>query len=397
MSALTRIEHASRAHSPIGGSVVKRVMNCTASVELCAKYPSVESDFAAEGTACHEAIDLIMQGKTDKDTDVIGLVFNGITMTEDLFLAAVAPALDYFDGLQDELGDLQYFNEQRVTFPEIDGAFGTVDIVGTAKDRSIVLDWKFGKGVAVEAERNEQLMYYAYAAAHTPGTARFFSKDKPIELIIVQPRVNDGEPFTRWITTWMQLEAFALELRRAVEKAYSGEATYALGEWCKFCNGRLGCNLYNNRARSLVGLSREQLEAQMTDLLPLADNMISFGNQIKALAHELLEQGATIPGYKLVAKRATREWADEQKALKFMAKAGLPAAERHVKKILSPKQTEDALKRHRLPAELPASLIEKHSSGTTLAPADDKRPTVALPKQALAALGARLGAMTGMK
>jgi hypothetical protein len=62
-------------------------MNCPGSVNLCAQYPNVETVFAAEGTALHEAIDLIFQGKTEKDTDVIGLVFNGheITILESLY------------------------------------------------------------------------------------------------------------------------------------------------------------------------------------------------------------------------------------------------------------------------------------------------------------------------
>lgn len=389
-TALTVTAHADRAHSPVGGSSAKRVMNCTASVELCAKYPNVESEFAAKGTALHEAIDLIFQGKTEKDEDVIGLVFNSIEITEADFHEAIVPALDMWDALDKELGGIDYFNEQRVVFPEIDNAFGTVDMVGSAKDRTIVWDWKFGRGVAVEAEANEQLMYYAYAAAHTPETARFFDKHKPIELFIAQPIVNDGEPFTRWMTTWMQLEAFALELRRAVEKAYSPEAEFKLGPWCKFCNGQPGCDLFNNRVRTVGQLSREELEANMAEYLPMADDMIAWGDRIKKLAHALLEQGATITGYKLVNKRANRSWKDEDKTLRYLAKVGLPAPERHVKKIVSPAQAEAALKKAGLPAELPKSLVESVSSGTTLAPESDKRPAVPVAPQAFKLLAERL-------
>lgn len=384
------IAHKDRAHSAIGGSSAKRVMNCTASVELCAQYPNIETEFAAEGTALHEAVDLILSGKTEKDTDVIGLTFNGRVLTQDLFDEAIAPALETFDRLQDELGGIDFFNEQRVTFPGIDNAFGTVDIVGTAKDRSIVLDWKFGRGVAVEAEANEQLMYYAFAAAHTAPTDKFFDRHKPIEVFIVQPRVKDGEPFTRWMTTWMQLEAFALELRRAVEIAATPEAEFRLGAWCKFCNGQPGCDLYQNRVRQIGKLTRDELTDNIAEWLPYADDMIAWGENIKKLAHDLLEQGATIPGYKLVNKRANRSWKDEEKALKYFSKIGLPAADRHVKKIISPAQAETALKRNGLPAELPDALVDKVSSGTTLAPDSDKRPAVPIAPGALQLLGQRL-------
>jgi hypothetical protein len=402
------IDHSARAHSPVGGSSAERVMNCTASVELCAKYPNVETEFAAEGTACHEAVDLILMGKTRNDRDVIGVTFNGIVMTDELFEEAIVPALQQFDAIDKELGGIDFYNEQRVTFPGIplpvydaagnvvateDGsAFGTADIIGKSRDRTICWDWKFGRGKAVYAEANPQLMYYAYAAAHTDPTSRFFERDRPIELFICQPRVNDGEPFTRWMTNMTQLDVFALELRKAVEVAYSSEAEYKLGSWCQFCVAKRGCPLYTNKVQEVGRLSREQLEAELEKWLPYADTMIAWGKDVKDAAHKLLEEGGVVPGWKLVHGRMNRSWKDEDKTLKYLAKVGLPAAERFVKKVVSPKQAEDALKRNRLPADLPDNLVDKVSSGTTLAPESDKRPAVAIPSGALKLLGERLAA-----
>lgn len=390
MTAL--IDHGARAHSKIGGSVVKRIMACPGSVRLCEQYPSVESEFAAEGTAGHEALDLILSDKLAKDTDVIGLVCNGIQITAEFYDEAVAPCLEQFDKLNEELGGIDYLNEQRVVFPEIEGAFGTVDIVGAAKDRSVILDWKLGRGVAVSAVENEQLMYYAYAAAHTPETKGFFAYDKPIEVFIVQPRVNDGEPFTRWMTTWPQLEVFALELKKAVALSEEADAPFALGPHCKFCSGKIGCPLYQGQVQQIGQLDKATLRAEIEKWLPWADTMATWAKDLKELAHGLLEAGETIPGWKLVNKRATRSWVDEDKALKFMAKAGIPANERYVKKTLSPKQTEDTLKRLRLGGILPDALVKAESSGTTLAPESDSRPAVTLTASTLKALADSLSA-----
>lgn len=405
---IVTVNHQARAHSPVGGSTAERVLNCTASVQLCAKYPNVETEFAAEGSACHEAIDLILMGKTRKDTDVIGVMFNGIEMTRELFDDAIVPALDMFDALDKELGGIDFFNEQRVTFPGIpmpvyddhgnvigtheDSAFGTADIVGRSKDRTLVWDWKFGRGKAVYAEANPQLMYYAYASAHTAPTSQFFDRDRPIELFICQPRVNDGEPFTRWMTSMIQLDAFALELRQAVQRAFSPEAEFRLGPWCQFCNGKRGCPLYTNKVQEVGLLSREQIEAELERWLPYADTMIAWGKDVKDAAHRMLEEGGAIPGWKLVAGRAMRNWTDEAKVLRYFGKIGLPAADRHVKKIVSPAQAEAALKRNGLPTELPAALVDKKASGTTLAPESDKRPAVALAGDALKRLADRLAA-----
>lgn len=407
MSNDLTISHTTRAHSPVGGSTAKRVKNCTASVRLSAQYPNIESSFAAAGTALHEAIDLIFQGKTAKDTDVIGLVFNGHEITKELFESALEPALAMWDALDKELGGIEYFNERRVTFPGIlvpvldsdgnptgemaEGAFGTVDMIGRAKDRAIVWDWKFGAGVAVDAEFNDQLMYYAYAAAHTPGTAELFDRNKPIELFICQPLVNDGEPFTRWVTTFMQLEAFALELRKAVDIALSPEATFKMGPWCKFCNAKPGCPLYNNLANEAMAIDRDKVQQELHRLLPNADLLIELGNTIKTMAHAEMENGMNIPGWKLVNKRSTRRWTDEDKALKFMARMKLPADERHTKKLISPAQAEKALKPLGV-AELPKDLVVSESSGTTLAPESDKRPAVTVGAGALKKLAERLSA-----
>lgn len=357
---------------------------------LCEKYPSKSSEFAEEGTAGHEAIDMILQGKTQKDTDVIGLTFNKIVITEEFFHEAIEPALDIFDALDKELGGIEFFNEQRVVFPGIDGAFGTVDIVGKSRDRTVVLDWKLGKGVPVSAEENQQLLYYAYAAAHTEPTSQFFDRDRPIELFIVSPRMNEGEPMTRWMTSYLQLDAFAIDLKHAVDRALEPDPPFKLGAWCKFCSGKLGCPLYNGLATETLALTPEELAAQLAEKLPYADAMIDLGKRMKDMAHLLLENGQPIPGWKLVNGRMNRNWADEEKTLKYFAKIGLPAADRHVKKIISPAQAEKALKAARLPDTLPDHLVEKVSSGTTLAPESDKRPAVAIAPGALRMLAERL-------
>lgn len=384
---LAVIDHSARAHSPVGGSTADRVLHCTASLDLAARYPNTESEFAAEGSAGHEALDLIMQGKTRHDEDVIGLTFNGIEITQDFFDEAIAPALELFDALDKELGGIDFLNEQRVVFPGIDNAFGTVDIVGASKDRSLVIDWKLGKGVSVDATDNSQLKYYAYAAMNTPETARFFDRDKPIELVIIQPRANDGEPFTRWVTTALQLDAFAIDLKHAVE---TPEKTFKMGKWCRFCPAKVGCPLYQGKATNALALSRDEMTEQIAAWIDNADLLIELGTFIKTRAHELLEQGAVIPGWKVVAKRANRSWKDEERVLKYFAKVGLPANERFVKKLISPAQAEKALKAASLPAELPAALVESVSSGTTLAPESDKRPAVAIASGALQSLGQRL-------
>jgi Protein of unknown function (DUF2800) len=387
------IDHTARAHSTVvGGSSAGRVLQCPGSVQLCAQYPNIETEFAAEGTALHMALDMIMSGLAKEDRDVIGLTFNGYVITEEMFEEALRPILDKWDELDQELGGISFLSEQRVAFPGIEGAFGTTDLIGVAKDRTIVADAKFGRGVAVTAEKNPQEFYYARAAMNTPATAKFFDEDRPVEFIIFQPRVNDGEPFTRWMTTTKQLLAFEVELRTAVETAMLPDAPLKMGPYCKFCSAKSGCPLYQNLARNARLIGHDDMKEHLEEWLPQADMLIELGNFIKSLAHDQMEKGMTVKGWKLVNKRATRNWADEEKAVRYMAKVGLPAADRHVKKLISPAQAEKALKAAGLPDELPKALVESRSSGTTLAPESDKRPAVVVGATALKMLADRLAA-----
>lgn len=391
-------DHTARAHSTVvGGSSAGRVLQCPGSVQLCASYPNVESEFAAMGTSLHMAMDMIFSGVAKEDRDVIGLTFNGYEVTPELFEDAVEPVLEHWDELDKSLGGIDFFSEQRVVFPGIENAFGTTDLIGAAKDRTVVYDFKFGRGVAVDAEDNPQLKYYALAAMHTPATAGFFAPDKPVEVFIAQPMVNDGERFTRWMTSPKQLEAFGVELRHAVETAMLPDAPLKMGPYCKFCSAKSGCPLYQNLVRDSRLIPRDQMEKHLDEWLPQADLLIEMGNFIKDLAHNQMENGARIKGWKLVAKRATRKWNDEERALKFMTKMGIPAGDRTVKKTLSPAQTETALKKLGLGGDLPDQfmkqpLVDKVSSGTTLAPESDKRPAVLLASGALQLLADRLSA-----
>ena len=388
---LTVQDHTQRAHSTVvGGSSAGRVLQCPGSVLEAQKYPNTESDFAAEGTALHMAMDMIFSGLAKQDTDVIGLVFNGYTITQDMFDEAIEPILEHWDSLDKELGGIEFYSEKRVTFPYVADAFGTTDLIGTAKDRTIVYDFKFGRGVAVSAEDNPQLKYYALAAMHTPETAALFSPDRPVEVFIAQPRTKDGDRFSRWMTTTRQLEAFGVELKQAVERGMEPDAPFIMGPYCKFCPAKVGCKAYQGLATDSLALTRDEMEAQIGKWLPYADDLIALGDFIKERAHALMEEGVSFPGYKLVNKRANRSWADEEKALKYFAKIGLPAADRHVKKIISPAAAEKALKAAGLPAELPKGLVESISSGTTLAPESDKRPAVAIAPNALKMLSERL-------
>ena len=98
-------------------------------------------------------------------------------------------------------------------------------------------------------------------------------------------------------------------------------------------------------------------------------------SDLRALALQVLESGAAVPGYKLVAKRATRKWADEGAARAALLER-LPESEVMESSLISPAQAEKKLKKLKL--TLPEDQIVAISSGNTLATEDDPRPPVLL-------------------
>jgi hypothetical protein len=352
----------------VGGSTAKRVINCPGSVALVDKMPpQPSSSYADEGTLLHDTIADILDGKGTVES-YLGRKHADAVLTQDLIDAKLAVALAALDAV-DPQGEMEYAVESRVGFGDLlPDVFGSTDLLGRIGGRAVVLDWKFGDGVAVSAEENPQLLFYAAAAMRTPKVKWVFDGADEIEMIIVQP-----PSVKRWLTTPARVAAFEGELVAAVKTALKPDAPLAAGDWCRWCAAKPICPLMTGAVDRMVkakleALPRDQI-ARYLDMVPTVE---SFIKDLQQLAHGLLEEGQPVPGYKLVPKRATRQWVDEDRAVAFLTSAGVEAWGEP--KALSPAQAEKALKKAKI--ELPDDLVVSVSTGNTLAPESDPRPAV---------------------
>jgi hypothetical protein len=103
-----------------------------------------------------------------------------------------------------------------------------------------------------------------------------------------------------------------------------------------------------------------------------ADLLEEWIKDLRGLALQLLESDAPVPGYKLVAKRGTRQWVDDDKAIVALGAMAIPPFKNP--EVISPAQAEKELKKRKM--ALPDDLVVSVSSGTTLASEDDPRPAV---------------------
>ena len=356
--------------SIVGGSTAKRVMACPASVGLSAKMPpQPSSSYANEGTLLHEAAATLLLDDTIGPENLLGLTVNGVILTAELMASKLKPAFELLNALDPD-GRMQIAVEAKVAFGELlPGVFGSCDVIGRMGDTAYIIDWKFGDGVPVEAEENPQLMFYAAAATRTPGLEWVFAGAKDITLVIIQP-----PGIKAWTTTFDRIRLFERELCLAVKQTQAPLPPMRAGDHCRWCPAKAICPELTGQTRRALDVQLDVLDARKTgEMLQLADMVELWAAAVRSHAMQRLEQNRPVDGYKLVAKRGTRKWLNEDAAVETLARV-IDREELYETTVLSPAAIEKKLKK--IKQKLPDELVVSISSGNTLAPLDDPRPEV---------------------
>lgn len=356
-------------HSEIGASSMHRWAACPGSVRLSRDVPKVTNKYAEEGTEAHElAAKRLLSGAYPPDCDP------EMQEAVDIYVRFVESTKKTREALIEHAFDLSNVHP---------GLYGTCDMVvfDDAKKLLTVGDYKHGAGVPVDVERNPQLLYYGLGAVLSTGF-----ECEEIELVIVQPRCNhpDG-PIRRWSCSAMDLLDFALELKAYAEATEDPFAKLVPGEHCRFCPAKALCPAIEKMAQEVaksefpvVGeeakLYKPKDLSAMLERLPILETWIEG---IRAFAYAEAEAGRPPPGWKLVAKRATRKWKNEAETRHFLDANYQPTTVRDFydpASLKSPTQVEKVL--HEKQYEKIAHLIEARSSGNTLVHENDPRPAV---------------------
>ena len=350
-------------HSKIvGGSTAKRVINCPGSVALVAEMPpQPSSSYAEEGTLLHDEI-----------SRFLGDLEYRFTCSQELIQDKLWPALDLLDEIDPDK-TMEYAVETRVGFGDLlPGVFGSTDLMGRIGNKAIILDWKFGAGVPVPAEENEQLMFYAAAAMRTPEAKWVFDGATEVELVIIQPPT-----IKRWTTTIERIKQFEQTLVRAVKLAQQPDAPLKNGDHCRWCSAKPVCPVMTGAVDRAVAIKMDKIDVdKIGAYLHNADLLEDWIKDLRALAEEMMKKGKPVTGWKMVPKRATRSWVKEEDA-KAALLQHLKESEVMVTKLISPAAAEKLMKK------LPDGLTVAISSGNTIAPESDPRPAVVLIGQQL--------------
>lgn len=423
----------------VGGSTAARRMACPGSYKLELEVPDslrkhTTSSYAEEGTALHNAMAYILtENVIDLDT-LIGMDFvcddagKTLALTRKHVAEAIVPAVAFFEELCDRLeeeGGLEFVVETRVEVPGIPGAFGTSDVIFRTRKRSGIIDWKFGAGRPVFAEYGEgdkaagnpQLMFYARGGVHTlphmftdHATGKI-EPDWPVELFICQPLIDEerGKRISRHTTTVAQLDDFRWQLVAAIAEAVGDAPRIAAGSHCDFAICKAICPRHNGPLLDLTKmhaanaldkattdeLSDDDYGARLAMILDLFDVVEPLAREAMKQATVFMEDGFTVPGWKLVAKRPGHDsWKDDDKADKYLARQGLDVNARRVVKPITPAAARKVLK------AMGKALDEKYvepgtSSGVNVVREESARPAVETYRTTAAKLGAKLAALGG--
>lgn len=314
--------HAERDHAILSPSSAKRWINCTPSALLAEEAGSKSSIYADEGTLAHEiaeyALTKYLEGEYDPIIDD-AVPLKNEHLENPLFGVDMADYIrsycEYIIGegyeMQKQDGACRTFLERRVDITDFaPDSFGSVDVTLVSDKTIHIIDLKYGAGVKVFADHNEQMLMYAL------GTLKSIETDhiEKIRMTIAQVRLDHYDTFEM---TKQDLLAWAEKvLKPAAKMAIQGIGKQVIGSWCGFCPVKAQCRAQRDAILADFEEKPEPLilsDEEIVDLIGKIDTYKSWIESVNKYVYDRAMQGHKWKGYKLVAGRTSRVIKDEAK------------------------------------------------------------------------------------
>lgn len=360
-------------HALLSASSSHRWLHCPPSARLCEGYDDKGSNFAAEGTDAHALCEYKLRaalGMEAKDpTEDLSWYDAEMEESANGYASFV---MELVEEAKKNCSDPVVLIEQRLDYSRyVAEGFGTGDCVIIADGTLHIVDFKYGRGILVEAEDNPQMMLYALGALELFDC--LYDIDT-VSMTIFQPRRGNVSTYTlpkadlyEWADT---------VLAPAAELAWSGEGEYHCGEWCQFCKAKADCRKRANANMELAKYEFKQppllTDEEVEEILGRIDELIAWASDIRDYALQAAIGGKHWTGYKLVEGRSNRKYTDERAVVATVRAAGYDPYEHKVLGVtamttmLGKKQFNDIL----------GGLVTKPQGKPTLVPDSDKRPAM---------------------
>lgn len=366
-------------HAPFAPSAMKRLMACPGSYAMVQRAPQMPAgEWATEGTLAHDFITKILTKKAKLESvpekEMRDYIFEYIR-----FLRSLEKAFEK------NKKSIKTWSEQKVTFT--DECWGTLDysIIGQNQDKSwdlVIVDFKYGKGVEVDVEDNEQLLTYAVCVATSLKIAI-----RNAYLYIYQPRIPDRElPYERVQVSGKEIDKFAKRIDETIKRAKHvakrkiiPDDYLAGGEHCRFCSGKTICPSFKAHIHdSALPILNNAPDLPAVQDIPIPEMVSLFSKRklikkllddIEIQLNSLAESGVKLPGYQLIHKKGNRKWIDDtEKVARGLAKLGV--SNPYKESLIGIGEAEKAIGKGKID-----HLTENREGTTQLVPESDKRIT----------------------
>jgi len=363
-------------HSPLGASGASCWLNCAGSYWAQKDIPDSTSAFAQLGTDAHNLAEICLANKIST-RKFIGKT--PLINKEQVIDAEMADYVQEYVDYVRSVGGVQEY-EQKVSYSDwVPDGFGTADVIATVDDTLFCIDLKYGKGVKVFAENNPQGMLYALGALNERAVFQDFKK---VVIVIHQPRLDH---VSEWGITPKELYEWAEWVKERATMCLEPDAPRTPGEkQCQWCRAKATCPELQTKTEHALMVQFEDMSVK-TPPTPqeLTDQDLQFVMHNKSLIESwlksvethvkgLIESGHGFPGWKMVAGRSNRKWADDGDAAKTLTT--LLGEDAYVKKLLTAPAAEKALGKDG--KKKIQSMIVKPEGKPTLVPEEDKRPAL---------------------
>ncbi len=369
-------------HALLSASSAHRWLHCTGSPLLEKEFPDTTSVYAQEGTLAHELCELKLKKYTTVMPKGTYTRAHNKIMKSELWQNEMEGTsetyLEYVKGimLACEIAPAVLI-EKRVDFSRyVPEGFGTADCLILAGEILHVIDYKHGKGVVVDADRNPQMMLYALGAMDELSLLYRF---KSVHMVIVQPRVNNISEFT--MTADELRDWGETVVKPKAEAAISGNGTFEAGDWCRFCRAKQQCKTRYESNDSLYPELSAQHDPRLITLEELGE-YLRRGRDMAAWLEDMREYalseslaGADVPGWKAVEGRGSRAFTDTDEAVNTLVKNGIDESVLYERRVLTLAQMEKAVGKKAF-GEIVGNLVVKNPGKPTLVEESDKRPRI---------------------
>ena len=415
------------AHSYWSASKFESLMLCPGKIVLEDGAPDNTNAYAAEGTAAHQVLTWALQEErpaaaytgrlihlndAGKPCEPDAAVYQ-FEVDEEM-AEHVQVCIDYVTDLRGDDGVV--FADIRVNYSTYldvaeDTAWGTADVIIARGAELIVVDFKYGRGVEVDADGNPQMSLYGLGALQAyQGLVADFER---VRMAISQPRVKRAP--SEWDCSVEELEAWGRSTARSAVATCVNAKMYEKGaEWqstflrpaekaCKFCKAKATCPALRDEVAATVSTlgatpatpdEFAEIEMATADALKHADEhwlaaalskvdlIEDWCKSVRAETERRLLAGQAVPGWKLVqGKKGNRAWSKPADVEALFKSMRLKESEMYDFKLISPATAEKLAKAKVIgPRQWPKvqELITQSEGKAHVAPDSDSRPALAV-------------------